>query len=171
MRTELEGDFDGFVAAVSDKLFRTAYAITRDHQLAEDAVQSALASAYSKWRRVSRTDHPEAYVRRMVVNEVLSWRRRRSFSERPMGDTPDLVGDASPEERIVETDAVWGALSQLPPRQRAVIVLRYYEHLSEIEIADALGVRPGTVKSQCSAALTNLRRLLEPATATKGERS
>ena len=78
MRPDLEGDFEGFVAAVSDKLFRTAYAITRDHQLAEDAVQSALASAYAKWRRVSRVDQPEAYVRRMVVNEVLGWRRRRS---------------------------------------------------------------------------------------------
>ena len=122
-------------------------------------------------RRLAETEWPQRYVRRMVVNEVLSWRRRRAFSERPMGDAPDRVGDASPEERIVETDAVWGALSQLPPRQRAVIVLRYYEHLSEAEIADALGVRPGTVKSQCSAALTNLRRLLEPATAAQGERS
>ncbi len=171
MRPDLEGDFEGFVAAVSDKLFRTAYAITRDHQLAEDAVQSALASAYSKWRRVSRVDQPEAYVRRMVVNEVLGWRRRRSSWERPVGDAPERVGDPSPEDRIVDTDAVWTALSELPARQRAVVVLRYYEHLSEAEIADVLGIRPGTVKSQASAALANLRRLLEPATATKGERA
>ena len=81
------------------------------------------------------------------------------------------MGDPSPEDRIVDTDAVWTALSELPARQRAVVVLRYYEHLSEAEIADVLGIRPGTVKSQASAALANLRRLLEPATATKGERA
>ena len=171
MRAELESGFEAFVVTVSDRLFRTAYAITRDHQLAEDAVQAALASAYSRWGRVSRTDHPEAYVRRMVVNEVLGWRRRRGSSERPVGEPPDRVGDASHEDRIVETDAVWSALRQLPPRQRAVVVLRYYEHLSESEIADALGIRPGTVKSQCSAALAHLRRLLEPASAAKGHQA
>ena len=169
MRAEREAEFETFVAAVSDRMFRTAYAITRDHQLAEDAVQSALASAYAKWRRVSSADQPEAYVRRMVVNEVIGWRRRRSSTERPYAEPPDRAADISSEDRIVETDAVWGALGQLAPRQRAVVVLRYYEHLSEAEIADVLGIRPGTVKSQCSAALANLRRILEPAAATKGE--
>lgn len=168
MRAESEAEFEAFVAATSDRLFRTAYAITRDHQLAEDAVQSALASAYSKWRRVSHADQPEAYVRRMVVNEVIGWRRRRSSTERPFAEPPERPGDTSPEDRIVETDAVWSALGQLAPRQRAVVVLRYYEHLSEAEIADVLGVRPGTVKSQCSAALGNLRRILEPAATTNG---
>ena len=112
MRAEREAEFETFVAAVSDRMFRTAYAITRDHQLAEDAVQSALASAYAKWRRVSRADQPEAYVRRMVVNEVIGWRRRRSSTERPT-PTAGPGGGHSPEDRIVETDAVWGALSQL----------------------------------------------------------
>ncbi len=165
---DLEREFEEFVAAVSPRLHRAAYAITRDHHHAEDAVQAALGKAYARWKRVVKTDHPEAYVRRMVVNEVLSWRRRRSSSERPSERTPETAV-AGHEAAYAESDAVWQALGRLAPRQRAVIVLRYYEQLSEAEIAEALGVRPGTVKSQASAAMGHLRALLADTT-LEGER-
>jgi RNA polymerase sigma-70 factor (sigma-E family) len=165
---DLEREFEEFVAAVSPRLHRAAYAITRDHHHAEDAVQAALGKAYARWKRVVRTDQPEAYVRRMVVNEVLSWRRRSSSSELPSGRTPETSVDGH-EAAYAESDAVWQALGRLAPRQRAVIVLRYYEQLSEAEIADALGVRPGTVKSQASAAMSHLRGFLDEST-LEGER-
>ena len=114
-------------------------------------MQSALGKAYARWRRVSRGDQPEAYVRRMVVNEVLTWRRRKASTEVPTGATPlddPRRRPVSHESTLADSDAMWQALGQLAPRQRAVVVLRYYERLSEAEIADTLGVRPGTVKSQ-----------------------
>ncbi len=172
MRRDLEAEFEDFVGATSGRLFRAAYAITRDHHLAEDAVQSALGKAYVRWGRVSRSDQPEAYVRRMVVNEVLTWRRRKASTEVPTGATPlddPRRRPVSHESTLADSDAMWQALGQLAPRQRAVVVLRYYERLSEAEIADTLGVRPGTVKSQCAAALARLRLLLAETT-TEGER-
>ncbi|HEX6150965.1 SigE family RNA polymerase sigma factor [Nocardioides sp.] len=172
MRPDLEAEFENFVAATSQRLFRAAYAITRDHHLAEDAVQSALGKAYARWARVNRSDQPEAYVRRMVVNEVLSWRRRKSSTELPteipLEDDPRRA-PTSHDTTLADSDAMWQALGQLAPRQRAVVVLRYYEHLSEAEIAETLGVRPGTVKSQSAAALARLRLLLSETT-TEGER-
>ena len=163
MRSDLEAEFEDFVTAASPRLFRAAYAISRDHHHAEDAVQAALAKAFVRWRRIARTDVPEAYVRRMVVNEVLSWRRRASSGEQPSADLRESA-TAEPTESLAESDAMWEAIGQLPPRQRAVLVLRFYEQLSEAEIADTLGVRPGTVKSQAAAALANLRRVWERTT-------
>lgn len=160
MKSDLEAEFADFVSAVSPRLYRAAYGIARDHHHAEDAVQAALGKAYVRWRRVVRTEHPEAYVRRMVVNEVLSWRRRPSSGELPAEVFPETP-TSSGESAWDTSDVVWRALAQLAPRQRAVVVLRYYEQLSEAEIADALGVRPGTVKSQASAALAHLRRVLD----------
>lgn len=126
---------------------------------AEDAAQAAFARAYASWRRVSAAERPEAYLRRMVVNEVLG-SRRHGFGrrERPREYVEPLDVAPSPEAGVVERDALWTAVQRLPVRQRAVIVLRYYEQLSEQEIADALGCSRGTVKSQASAALVNLRR-------------
>jgi len=153
MRSEL--DFEEFASATSDRFFRTAYAITRDPELAEDAVRSALAAAYSRWRKVS-ADAPEAYVRRMIVNEILG---RRRPATRPV-EAPVRRYVASPEQRVVDTDAVWTALLELPVGQRAIIVLRYYERLGEDEIATTLGIRPETITDETSVALANLRRLL-----------
>lgn len=168
MRSDLEAEFDDFVTTMSPRLYRAAYAIVRDHHHAEDAVQAALAKAYVRWRKITRTERPEAYVRRMVVNEVLSWRRRASSGELPTGDLPERpTREASAS--WAESDAMWNAIGRLPPRQRAVLVLRYYEQLSEAEIAETLGVRPGTVKSQAAAALVNLRRSWERTT-LEGER-
>ncbi len=163
-------DFDEFFRATWPRLFRTAYAVTGDVASAEDALQSAYAKSYASWRRVSRVEHPEAYVRRIVVNEILGTRRRGWWQrERPHDSLEPPGRVASPELGVVEHVAVWTAVRGLPPRQRAVIVLRYYEDLSEEQIADVLGCSRGTVKSQASAALTNLRR--DAADLSIGERT
>ena len=162
--------YEAFFRDTWPRLYRTAYAVAGgDHGAAEDALQAAFARAFASWRTVRRADHPEAYVRRMVVNEVLdqrrrAWRRReRSEPEQPADDAVGLHGAAPTRDqtgdRVVERSTVWDAVLALPARQRAVVVLRYYEDLPEREIADILGCATGTVKSQASAALTTLRRL------------
>ena len=105
-------------------------------------------------------DNPDAYVRKMVVNQLLGWRRHKSWSATTaMGRGAEPV-QASHEARVVEHQHMWQAVAQLPARQRAVIVLRYYEGLSEAEIAEVLGILPGTVKSQSAAAVARLRTVL-----------
>ena len=155
-------DFDEFFRATWPRLFRTACAVAGDAASAEDALQAAYARAFASWRRVSAAEHPEAYVRRIVVNEILGTRRRAWWRrERPTdlsSGTVPATAVASPEAAVVERDRLWRAVLELPPRQRAVVVLRYYEDLSEEEIADTLGCSRGTVKSQASAALTKLRQ-------------
>lgn len=153
-----EADYEEFYASAWPRLYRLTYAISGDVGRAEDAVQSALAKAYASWRRVTSAEHPEAYVRRMAVNEVLGVRRRGWWkSERP-GHVPDVGLPGSTEQEVVDRSALWQALSTLAPRQRAVLVLRYYEDLSEQQIAEVLGCSRGTVKSQASNALATLRR-------------
>ena len=152
-------DFDEFFRATWARLYRTAYAVAGDAASAEDALQAAYAKAYVSWRRVRAADHPEAYVRRIVVNEILGTRRRGFWQrERPQPVLEDAGSADSLETGVVDRDAMWSAVQALPVRQRAVIVLRYYEDLTEAQIAEVLGCSPGTVKSQASAALTNLRR-------------
>ena len=160
MQAQDEAEFTDLVMAVSHGLLRTAYAVCGDRQLAEDAVQSALASAYRSWRRVREANSSEAYLRRMVVNELLSRRRRRSWAMASPRAAAREPSQASHETDVVEHDRVWSAIAELPPRQRAVVVLRYYEGLSEAEIAEVLGIRPGTVKSRAAAAMSHLRRTL-----------
>ncbi len=139
-------------------LFRTTYAIAGDAGSAEDALQSAYAKAYAAWRKVRAADDPEAYVRRMAINELLGVRRRSWWkSERSVAEPPPTTSIGSHEPGVVQRDELWRIVLTLPVRQRAVIVLRYYEDLSEQQIADALGCSRGTVKSQASAALTTLR--------------
>lgn len=150
-------DFASFYAAARPTLLRTTYAVTGDRQLAEDAVQVAFAQAYAAWARVTRADDPTAYVRRIAINAALGHRRRASFRRETSVDRPPDRPVADPGMDALERDEVWRAVRALPPRQRAVVVLRYYEDLSERQIADALGCRPGTVKSQSSAALATLR--------------
>lgn len=160
MRKADEAEFTDLVTAVSSRLLRTAYAVCRDRHLAEDATQAALVSAYRSWPRVRDADNVEAYLRRMVLNELLRWRRRRLWGvPAPLGAVRE-PSCGSHEDAVVDHDVVWGAIASLPPRQRAVVVLRYFEGLSESEIAEVLGVRPGTVKSQCAAAMSHLRRTL-----------
>lgn len=154
-------EYDDVYAALWPRLVRTAYAVSRDRGVAEDAVQTAFAKAFRSWRRISRLEAPEAYLRRMVVNEVLNdHRRARRRHEVASAEPPERVAPGDTDGAFAH-DEVWHALSTLPPRQRAVLVLRYYEDLSEQQIADALGCRPGTVKSQASAALASLRTRLD----------
>lgn len=149
--------FDAFVLARSRGLLRTAYLLTQDVALAEDLVQTALAKAWFAWARIEGGD-PEPYVRRILVNTYSSWWRRRWNGEQPSADLPEApTGAEAGEER---TD-VWRALQRLPRRQRAVVVLRYYEDLTEVETARVLGCSTGTVKSQTSKAFAKLR--LDPA--------
>ncbi len=144
--------FEEFVAARSSSLLRTAYLLTRDHALAEDLLQTALTKAYLAWSRVDGS--PEPYVRKILVNTYASWWRRKWNGERPTEELPDRPQH---DERIGETGDLWDALGRLPRRQRAVIVLRYFEDLTEAQTADLLGIAVGTVKSQTSKALATLR--------------
>ncbi|MDN5856428.1 MAG: SigE family RNA polymerase sigma factor [Actinomycetia bacterium] len=150
--------FEGFVAARSDHLLRTAYLLTRDHQLAEDLLQTALAKAWGARSRID-TDH-EAYVRRILVNTYASWWRRKWNGERPSEVLPE-PGGPNPTDAVSDRFDIWEAIGRLPKRQRATLVLRFYEDLSEAETADALGCSAGTVKSQTSKALAKLR--IDPA--------
>ena len=157
--TAHEQDFPAYFAATWPRMYRTALAIAGDPAGAEDACQAAFAKAYAAWSRVSAADHPDAYVRRMVVNEVLGTRRSARWRrERPHADVGEPPPTPSFEDGVAERSTLWDAVSALAPRQRAVIVLRYYEDLSEEQIAAVLGCSRGTVKSQASAALANLRR-------------
>lgn len=153
-------EFDGFVVARSDVLLRTAYLLTRDRGLAEDLLQTALAKAWFAWHRID--GDPEFYVRRILATTYATWWRRRWRIESPTADLPD--GEREVDDTAVADRAdLWAALGRLPRRQRAVIVLRFYEDLSVTEVADALGITVGTVKSQTSKALAHLR--VDPAVA------
>jgi RNA polymerase sigma-70 factor (sigma-E family) len=126
--------FAAFVAARSTALMRTAYVVVGDRQLAQDLLQEALVKAYVAWPKLRDTTKVEAYVRRTIVTTAISWRRRRSFHERPV----QLVReDQQPDEtdRLAAQDDLWEQVRSLPPRQRAALVLRYYEDLSEAETA------------------------------------
>jgi len=148
--------FADFVAARSPRLLRTAYLLCRDWALAEDLLQTALARAWEAWRRVE--GDPEPYVRKILVNAYASWWRRRSNAEQPTDRIPEPdPEDRDPHARLADREALWQALGRLPRRQRAVLVLRYFEDLSVEEIARTLGCSTGTVKSQASRALAKLR--------------
>src|ERR1700761_2819699 len=138
-------------------MVRLAYALTGDQGHAEDVTQAAFARAYASWARVQRAGDPDAYVRRIVINENRRRFRRPRVPEELRGDLADTpAGQAGPETEI--RGALLDALAQLGPRQRAVLVLRYWLDLSEAETAAALGCSVGTVKSQASRALATLRK-------------
>ncbi|HVQ91926.1 MAG TPA: SigE family RNA polymerase sigma factor [Mycobacteriales bacterium] len=152
--------FQAFVAGRSQALLSTAYLLTQDWARAEDLLQSALVRSWLAWRRIEGA--PEPYVRRVLLNEYLAWWRRMWRGELPSGALPEPAGSLvaqvpDPAPAVDARDAIWRLLGRLPRRQRAVIVLRYYEDLSEREIAGVLGCSPGTVKSQASKALATLR--------------
>jgi RNA polymerase sigma-70 factor (sigma-E family) len=149
-------DFDHFVLTRSPRLLRTAYLLTRDWATAEDLLQTALANAWFAWGRIDAD--PEPYVRKILVNTYTSWWRRRWNGEQPTAELPEPLGSTrDPHEAIDTHDELWQALGRLPRRQRAVLVLRYFEDLTEAEIADVLQCSAGTVKSQASRALAKLR--------------
>lgn len=150
--------FGQFMAGRWPGLVRLAYGLTGDRWLAEDIAQSALASAYAAWWRVSRADDPDAYVRRILINTSNSRFRRRRVTEHPAAQ-PELsdAATADPTDLVGERSALLAALRELPPRQRAIVVLRYWEDLSDTQVAAVLGCSAGTVRSQASRALAKLR--------------
>ena len=149
-------DFEQWMRAREGSLHRTARLLTHDPHAAQDLVQTTLAKLYVAWDRLDDREHVDAYARRILVNEHRStwrraWKQREVSTELP----PDRGRPAT--EYDGQGDAVWRFVCTLPPRQRAVIVLRYYEDLTEVETADLLGISVGTVKSQAHRALAALR--------------
>jgi RNA polymerase sigma-70 factor (sigma-E family) len=154
---EAEG-FAQFVEARQRALQRTAWLLTGDWGLAEDLVQTALVRSWPRWERIRRRDDPEIYVRRAMVNSWASWRRRRWWGELPSGDVPDgqAVEDVATEVAVRIT--VQDALRSLTARQRAVLVLRVFDDLSEAQVAQVLDCAVGTVKSTLAHAMARLRK-------------
>lgn len=157
-----EASFDAFVAARTGALLRSAYLLTGDQQLAEDLVQSALAKACLRWSRLVSTGDPEPYVRTVLYREHVSWWRRRRVAEVLAADPPEPRGSATPDfaDDMAQAQTLRAALLQLPPRQRAVIVLRHFEDRSEGDVAALLGCSVGTVRSQNARGLSRLRRVV-----------
>ena len=153
MVTDDESGFDAFVQARGAALSRTAYLLTGDHHLAQDLVQTALVQAVKHWRRIHTS--PEAYVRRAMYHQNISWWRRRRFSETGLGSYDDAVPATDPDLRLTLDQA----LARLTPKQRTVLVLRFYEDLTEVETARALGLSTSTVKSTTRQSLARLRTL------------
>jgi RNA polymerase sigma-70 factor (sigma-E family) len=155
----IDQDFAEFVGARWASLYRLAYLLAASPTGAEDLLQTTLEKAYMNWSRIVRMEHAEAYVRRMLATTMVSSRRRAWIGERPYRELPETAGDSA-EMPVLDRSLLWPLVCALPARQRAVIVLRYYEDLTEAQIADVLGCAPGTVKSQSSAAIRALRRAL-----------
>ncbi|MBU2670283.1 SigE family RNA polymerase sigma factor [Actinoplanes bogorensis] len=150
--------FEDFVAGYGRSLVRLAFALSGDRQVAEDLAQTVLADVYRHWKRVRAAANPEAYVRRMLVNAHLSWRRRRWTTERPADLRPETgVPVADPAEAVAARDQMRMLLSRLAPRARTVLVLRYYADLDDAAIAAAMGVSESSVRATASRALASLR--------------
>jgi RNA polymerase sigma-70 factor (sigma-E family) len=151
-----EGTFGDYVAARGAVLLRIALVLTGNRADAEDLLQAALAKTYLAWDKIHDRAALDAYVKRAMVNTQISWWRRRRVEEFPTEDIPErAAADHLPPSELQDT--VRRALDRLPQRMRAAVVLRYYEDMSEPEIADALGVSRGTVKSTVSRAVAKLR--------------
>ncbi len=156
-RPPSDAEFTEFVHASWPALYRTAYLMLGDRGLAEDLVQTALAKTYASWSKVRDLGAARAYARTTLVNTAASWFRKKGWrNEQPTERLREQAYDEDPTVR----PALMEALAQLPPRQRAVVVLRFYDDLSVAETAQALGCAEGTVKSQTSDALAVLRTLL-----------
>ncbi|WEO96520.1 SigE family RNA polymerase sigma factor [Streptomyces sp. FXJ1.172] len=152
--------FASYVRARQPVLLRTARSLTANPSDAEDLLQTALAKTYVAWDRIEDQRALDGYVRRALLNTRTSqWRKRRvdEFSCDELPEPEPVPGDDDPAERQALHDAMWRAISRLPARQRAMVVLRYYEDLSEAQTAEVLGVSVGTVKSAVSRALGKLR--------------
>ena len=159
MSAESDEEFREFMRGRWPAMVRLAYGLTGDLGHAEDVAQAAFARAYASWSRVSRTGDPDAYVRRIVINENNSRFRRRRVKESLVDAVPEPAGPrtADTADALSDSAALLKALRRLGPRQRAVVVLRFWMDMSEAETAAALGCSVGTVKSQASRALAALR--------------
>lgn len=156
VRERHEAAFQEFAAARSASLFRTALLLVGDYQLAQDLVQESLVKTYVAWPRLRDVGNAEAYTRRVIVTTLTSWRRRSSFHERPAESLPDgVVADVAD---LIAADAdLWTQLHALPPRQRAAVVLRFCQDLSEAQTSELMGCSVGSVKRHTSRGLARLR--------------
>lgn len=164
--------FEEFISARLGALLRYATVLTWDPHLAEDITQEVLVRAQARWARIGGLDAPERYVKRMVLNEFLSWRRRRAARQIPLSrESLDGLVPATADRTADwdERDAAMRLIATLPPKQRAVIALRFYEDLSDEQIAEQLGCRTGTVRSHLSRALATLRAALPASLVTTGD--
>lgn len=165
--------FEEFAAARLPALLRYATVLTGDRELARDVVQEVLTRTLVRWRHISGIDEPYGYVRTMVTNEYLSLRRRRRLRTVPLTydalDGPQAPAAPDRGTDVGDREELWRQLATLPRQQRAVLVLRYYEGLSDPEIAQVLGCRPGTVRGYASRGLAALRIELTEAAALAGK--
>ena len=152
-----ESGFARFVAARERALQRSAWLLTGDWALAEDLVQTSLARAWPRWERILRRDDPEIYVRRVMLNTWSTWYRRKWRGEKPAAAMPDSAAAGDLATEVAVRLAVRKALGSLPRRQRAVLVLRIYDDLSEAQVAQVLDCAIGTVKSTMARAAARLR--------------
>jgi RNA polymerase sigma-70 factor (sigma-E family) len=160
-RAAADREFTAFAESAAPRLRRTAVLMCRDWHFAQDLTQITLAKMYVSWRRIWRTANLEAYSRRVLMNAVFDQKRRRSDTEVVLAELPERVvyGDGGAELRVTLVDA----LATLPVRDRAIVVLRYWEDHSVETVADLLGVSTAVVKTQSSRALARLRDILGPA--------
>jgi RNA polymerase sigma-70 factor (sigma-E family) len=156
----LDTEFVAFARRRGPHHLRTAVLLTGDWHTAEDLVQTCLAKLYRVWHRLDTGVDPDSYLRRMLVNTQRSWRRARWRQEAPVEVVPDPAIEGDGQERHALADTVRRALAALPARQRAVLVLRYFEDLPEAQVADLLGCSVGTVKTHTSRGIRRLRELL-----------
>ena len=156
MDAEVE-QFAAFVEARERALQRTAWLLTGDWGLAEDLVQTALARSWPRWERIRRRDDPEIYVRRVMVNTWSTWIRRRWWGERASAAVPDSPAPGDVAAELAARMAVRAALDSLTHRQRAVVVLRVFDDLPEVQVAQVLSCAVGTVKSTMARSLAKLR--------------
>jgi RNA polymerase sigma-70 factor (sigma-E family) len=149
--------FQEFVASSSPALLRAAWLLTGEEALAQDLVQAAFERTWTRWERVTGTDEPLAYVRKVMTSIFLTWRRRRWWAEIPSSSPWQVAPVIDDAEGALVRRCLLAALAQLSSRQRAVVVLRYFADLSEAQTAASLGCSLGTVKAHAARALNNLR--------------
>ena len=160
--------FPDFVTREQQSLLRLAFLLAGDRGHAEELVQTALMKTYRHWDRITERGEPSAYVRRALVTTHTSWRRRASHREQLTGRLPDIA-TAEPADRIDASEQLRRALSALPPRMRATVVLRYYEDLSELQTAQLMGCSESTVNTQAARGLARLRNALTTASVPVAE--
>lgn len=156
MDSAATAEFSEFAHSRWPQLVRLGYGLTGDRGMAEDLAQTALASAYASWSRVSRADDPDAYLRRILLNAYRGGRRKRRVAEDLRPTAPE-VAIADPADRHDDQAAMLAALAELPPKQREVVLLRFWLDLTEVQVAATIGCSLGNVKSQSARALAKLR--------------
>lgn len=162
--------FEEYALARGAALLRFARVLTADEHRAEDLVQDVLAKVYASWRRISLLEHPDLYVRRMLVNAYTSWWRRAVNRELAVAEPAATSSVEDTASESAERDAIWRLVLQLSPRQRTIIVLRYYEDYDDATIAELMQCRPGTVRTQARRALAKLQHLYPAFESANGER-